>query len=738
MKISTILDHIDSGHWALPEFQRGYVWNRDQVRGLFWTLYRRYPFGSLLVWATGSAGASHRGDQALAAGVVKMLLDGQQRITSIYGVLRGEPPAFFDGDVNAFTGLYFNLQTEEFSFYMPTRMQGNALWVDVSKLMLAGPSSLMQRLFTELEDKESVPQYLERINRLYGVRDIEVHAEEITGADKTIDVVVDIFNRVNSGGTTLSKGDLALAKICSAEPDARHKMRKQLNDWQAAGYQYFKLDWLLRNVNSILNGEANFKALHDVIAEDFVNALFQAVNLTNRLLDLIAARLGLDHGRVLFGYYAFPLLVRYLAQKGKEQLDEKELNALLFWYINSAMWGRYSGSTETVLARDLTIMTHSNGGMEALINELVLWRGSLKILPEHFNSWSKGARFYPVLYMLTRVGEAKDWGLGIPLKKGLLGRNSSLEVHHIFPRALLKKHGYDKTQINAVANFCFLTKDTNLLISDADPAVYFEQIESRHPGALASQWIPMNRELWQVERYPEFLAERRKLLAQAANEFLNSLYQLQNLPEGRSFTTIGERLAPGGIDSADEQAEIDALCEWIANHKLVSGEVEYELIDSVSGEQTATVDLAWPDGIQVGLSQPVALALNEAATTVKRIADAGFRCFESTEELKEYIAVTCLGDMRFGLPAWSDNVEEDFVPVIRHLVKIQAPQPIVGYEVIGETGEIVAEYELAWPDFKVAIARADFLAPMEGWYLLPLAEVLENSYLLDARLGIAG
>ena len=77
MKISTILDHIDSGHMALPEFQRGYVWNRDQVRGLFDSLYRRHPVGGLLVWATESMGATHRGDGVLAPGIVKLLLDGQ-------------------------------------------------------------------------------------------------------------------------------------------------------------------------------------------------------------------------------------------------------------------------------------------------------------------------------------------------------------------------------------------------------------------------------------------------------------------------------------------------------------------------------------------------------------------------------------------------------------------------------------------------------------------------------------
>ena len=100
MKISTLLDQIEIGQIALPEFQRGYVWNRDQVRGLVRSLYKRYPVGSLLAWITDSSQAQGRGTSALASGQqVKMLLDGQQRMTSLYGIIKGEPPAFFDESV---------------------------------------------------------------------------------------------------------------------------------------------------------------------------------------------------------------------------------------------------------------------------------------------------------------------------------------------------------------------------------------------------------------------------------------------------------------------------------------------------------------------------------------------------------------------------------------------------------------------------------------------------------------
>ncbi|MGI6603672.1 MAG: GmrSD restriction endonuclease domain-containing protein [bacterium] len=102
------------------------------------SLYRRYPIGSLLVWVTKSESAAARGANTLAPGVVKLLLDGQQRITSLYGIIRGKPPQFFDGNTQAFTGLYFHLQDEIFEFYMPSKMKGNPLWVNVTELMQTG------------------------------------------------------------------------------------------------------------------------------------------------------------------------------------------------------------------------------------------------------------------------------------------------------------------------------------------------------------------------------------------------------------------------------------------------------------------------------------------------------------------------------------------------------------------------------------------------------------------------
>ena len=106
-----------------------------------------------------------------------------------------------------------------------------------------------------------------------------------------------------------------------------------------------------------------------------------------------------------------------------------------------------------------------------------------------------------MIYMLTRVCHARDWGTGNELSAHLLGSMSALELHHIFPKARLYDHNYTRSEVNAIANFTFLTKETNLSVSDRDPAIYLAEIEQNNPGALETHWIPMDHDLWSVDRY---------------------------------------------------------------------------------------------------------------------------------------------------------------------------------------------------------------------------------------------
>ena len=337
-------------------------------------------------------------------------------------------------------------------------------------------------------------------------------------------------------------------------------------------------------------------------------------------------------------------MVRYL-DNHTGTLDDIERDRLLFWFLEAGMWGRFSGSTETYIDQDLAALEGPDGGLDKLIEQLRLWHGRLKVEPGHFTGWSLGARFYPVLYMLTRMGEAKDWGTGLPLKSGLLGRGSKLEVHHIFPKAQLYRHGYQKAEVNALANFCFLTKETNIKISDQLPEHYLPEVEKNHPGALESQWIPMDRELWKIENFREFLEARKILLAEAVNQkMLGLLHGDGRWLKGPQIEVREEEPVLGGFSSEEEEQELKDLNAWITEKGLPAGILAYDYSDPETGVQKAVFDLAWPNGMQQGLSEPVVVLLNEPPEVIALASQAGFRCFTTIDEFKQYVLFKILAE----------------------------------------------------------------------------------------------
>jgi hypothetical protein len=326
------------------------------------------------------------------------------------------------------------------------------------------------------------------------------------------------------------------------------------------------------------------------------------------------------------GRYGIPALVKLVVDQGGTVIGAQQQSNLLFWYVHQAAWGRYSGSTESMLDRDLAAI--EDEGIEGLIRELESWRGSLTVRPEDFNTQTVGSRFYPVLYMLTRINDAQDFCSGLPLSSHLLGKGSRLEVHHVFPKAVLYKAGYERKQVNAVANFAFLTGACNGKLGMRAPADYFPEVETTHPGALQSQWIGDDQRLWQVENYLEFLAERRVRLAAATNAVLDGLRH------GGTPAVLG---TSDGVEESDTEEGLDALSDWCASHGLARPGIAAEISDPESGEALVYADAAWSDGMQVGRSEKVALVLGRDEETEARLGQLGYRFFTDERALRHYV-----------------------------------------------------------------------------------------------------
>ena len=629
MKINDVLSQIDLGNYALPEFQRGYVWTRSDVRKLMYSLYRDYPVGSLLIWDTATDPDIIRGDGTPSSGTVSLVLDGQQRMTSLFGVIRGKAPQFFDGDASAFTNLYFNIDEETFEFYSQQKMKGDRAWVSVSEVIPDSGAFFTKVIAQRPDDMQYYAEAMTKLNKLSSIKDRDMPVQVVAGEDKTIDVVVEIFNNVNSGGTKLSKGDLALAKICAQWPDMRAEMKAILARLGKKGF-WFKQDWLLRCLTVHLTRKAYFSELDGVSIADVKNGLKEVENYIGTCLDHISSRLGFDHDRVLGSHYAIVLMVGYLSMKGGKLSSAAEWDKLLFWYVHAFLWGRYAGSTESVLSQDLRVLEDGKG-VDGLIELIHQNRADLTLRPQDFWGWSKGARFYPLLYMITRVNHARDWGTGIELSQSLLGKNSSLQVHHIFPKHVLYSAGKTKSMVNALANYAFLTQQTNLDISDQKPEDYFPIYMEKCPGAIESHCLPTANHLLTIDAYDAFLEERRKLLAKSANAILEDLWKGKLAQPSAPMTKMSVT-----EPEDDEEAAMEELVSWLKNEGFAPGIKDYSAVIGYAGTPII-IDVAWPDGLQEGFTEPVALMINEEPGDIYRVNAVGYRVFTRADDLKNYV-----------------------------------------------------------------------------------------------------
>ena len=538
--------------------------------------------------------------------------------------------------------MFFHAGNERFEFWQPIKMKDDPYWFSVTEVMQAGPGGLATVMSKQLahvalgfQDQLEVSNCL---GRLLGIDAVDLPVQQIADDGLKEDTVVDIFNRLNSAGTRLTKADLALARISARWPNIRRSMRQDVKKWRRHNFT-FTLDWLLRCLNAVMHGEAVFQHLHDAQAQAVQKGLKRTVKHVDAVLNQISTRLGLDHDRVLFGRYAIPVMIRHMELRPTGMMGSNEWDLLLYWYLHAGMQGRFSGTTEAKIRQDLVQVDGTVAGLEQLIGEIGTKWGKRRVSEADFDSWSLGARGYPVMYWLARVGGARNFCDGIQLKKALLG--AQLEVHHIFPKALLYKHGYTRPQVNALGNLCFLTDSCNKYISakppgeEAGKAGYLAQVEEKNPGVLKSQWIPMDEELWKVHNYLAFLEARRKLLAGAANKHLQALYP-QHAEGSKSVEAPTQwDLAPS-VSSPDEEKALQEVRDWMSAQGLHSGKSSYEL-SADTGEFAAILDLAWPNGLPGGRGEPVALLLNEPAETYRAAIEAGFKCYLSVQDFKQYV-----------------------------------------------------------------------------------------------------
>ena len=575
--IQDLLNQISRDEILLPEFQRGYVWNRDQVRGLMQSLYRKHPTGHLLIWRTYKPSLV-RGGETARDGHSLLLLDGQQRLTTLYVLFRGKAPRFYEGE-SLFFDLHFNMQTQEFRFWQKSQMENNPAWIGVHEFLDETLNGLLARRKSLDEERQAiVMDNLEALTRLDQIRNYTYTVDQVSGDDYTVEEVVDIFNRVNSRGTPLTKADLALAQVCSLWPEARAELRDFSTGRKGRGFAV-DLNFLVRCLAAVATGsvllEGSFLKTPATTLQDAWEKMKPAFEHLAGVLLQEAFITGLDD--LPTNYVLIPATV-YLARQGGRFPSDAVRRRFIRWIILAGLWARYSGSTDTKLQQDVALVSGRDLDPTHELEEAILReRGRVKLQEGDLDRARINSAVARLSRIVARHQDARDWFTGLRIYDSVTGKSLGEEQHYIFPRRVLEKAGFDDTtRINAVANRVLLGQPAPREHRGMSPAQYLPEVDEHQPSALRAQSVPMDRALWQPERFLDFLAARRRLLAEAMNEFIAGwLPEKEADPEQH----VRELIAAGESDTLEFKSSL----RWDRREDRVNKALEGVVVKTLAG-----------------------------------------------------------------------------------------------------------------------------------------------------------
>jgi hypothetical protein len=557
--VEELVGMIERGELRLPEMQRRYVWRSTRVRDLLDSLYRSYPSGAILLWETDEEVPLQEfavEQQGNPYQNTRLLLDGQQRLTSLSAVIRGQPVGV-RGRRKPIE-LLFNLEHpqelavvtevneegsdeeneeeliedevdssedelqkrfDRMTFVVATKkLEQLPHWVRVSEVFKSDSDRpfLKRAGISDLDDPRA-EKYSQRLARLRGVRKY-VYRMDILERALSYDEVTEIFVRVNSLGAKLRSSDLALAQITA-------KWRGALKTFQAfqeqCGKAGFELDLglHLKNLIAFATGQSRFLTVGGLPVEKLQRAWKECVPGMEFALNFLKSNAGLASPALLSSPFLLVTL-GYYGHKRSYEIGAEEAEQLRHWVLVANAKGRYSrGSSETLLDQDLATLRQAGGPAE-LIDRLRLQVGRLDIAPEELEGRNQRSALFKTMFLAFRAADARDWHSNLAIALGHRGAQHRLQFHHVFPKAILKS-SYTAREADDIANLAFIGGKTNRQISDKSPSQYFPNlIEKSGLDAFEAQCIPTEDHLLEVGAYKSFLAERRRLIADRLNEFL--------------------------------------------------------------------------------------------------------------------------------------------------------------------------------------------------------------------------
>jgi len=566
--LAALMHSIDSGSIGLPDIQRPFVWTATKVRDLFDSMYKGFPVGYLLFWANPEANDSKFiGLEKKAHKVASyLIIDGQQRLTSLYAVCRGKA-VLNKNYQEARIEIAFRPQDGKFEVADAAIRKDPEFIPNISELWTSkkGAFFLINDFMKRLESKRPLSEedrkiIAENITELFNLQNYPFTVLEIA-SNVDEEQVADIFVRINSKGVSLNQADFILTLMSVFWEEGRKEMEQfsrasrippKANSGPSP-FNYFiqpDPDQLLRVAIALGFYRGRLRSVYQVLRGKDINSGLFMPALRDQQFDLLreaqAKVLNLTHwhqflvGLVGAGFRGGELISSqnallyayafYLIGKTRFSIPYDKLQKLIGrWFYASSLSGRYTSSPETTMESDLNLIKDlsSADAYIAALNKIIsdtltsdYWTITLPNDLVTSSSQSPGLfAFYaaqikldaPALFSKIKIDQLFDPML--KLKKKALDR------HHLFPRAWLERQGItDLKLINQVANFSLVEWPDNIAISDAPPYEYLPKIQDQKRFD-ANCWARMCGlhalpEGWEYLPYEEFLRQRRMLMAQ--------------------------------------------------------------------------------------------------------------------------------------------------------------------------------------------------------------------------------
>lgn len=552
-KVSTLVDMIESGELQLPEMQRQYVWTQVKVRDLLDSLYRGYPSGIILAWKAPHDAEVQTRSFAVAANredaASLLLLDGQQRLTSLSSVLRGEPvhvkgrktpveilfnldhpdALTFITEVNEDVESDDDLDGEDEADLDPMeRVNKRAFhvsnkavaslpnWVKVTDVFRKSDADIFKEAGVTGFDDPRYANYSERLKQLRSIKDYMYRAE-VLEREKSYEEVTEIFVRVNSLGAKLRGSDLALAQIT-----ARWKGSLSLfTDYQTRVRKLgFDLDLgvHLRALIAVITGQSKFLTVGGLSKERLKVGWERTQRVFDFAVDFALKNLEVN-SRALLSSPLLLITTAYWADQRDLKIDPDEAQKFRAWFLIASAKGRYSrGSSESVLDQDLAILRNGGGATE-LLQRLEQQFGRLEFLASDLVGRNTQSGVFKAMFLLFNEAGADDWETSLRISPKHANSADKIEFHHIFPRAFLKRERKElqDSDINDIANYAFIGSATNKQISAKSPATY----RKNYPAArLEAQLVRFEEWGDGADDFEEFVQQRRVAIAEGLNAFV--------------------------------------------------------------------------------------------------------------------------------------------------------------------------------------------------------------------------